>query len=180
MKFDALLHKLANQHGWTILYIREEDSYRIQVTTPGDRRQDVFVTFRKDDAGAWIATMWSTVAKVEDFNLTDPLELLRFNWRHLYGALAVSQAELNINPEFFVTKVLDTLIIEDLLTGLAKTVVFAYFISVTACWKGLDTEGGTQGVGNTTTWVVVAASIFIMIADFFLTKFFIITVFSHS
>jgi len=94
VKFDALLHKLANQHGWTILYIREEDSYRIQVVTPGDRRQDVYVTFRKDDAGGWIATMWSTVAKVEDFNLTDPLELLRFNWRHLYGALAVRKDEV--------------------------------------------------------------------------------------
>ena len=102
------------------------------------------------------------------------------NYIGLYGALLVSQTELNINPEFFITKVLDTLIIQDLLTGLLKTVVFAYFISVTACWKGLETTGGTQGVGNTTTWVVVASSIFIMLADFFLTKFFIITVFAHS
>lgn len=95
----------------------------------------------------------------------------------LYGAMLVSHHELNIPPEFFITKVLDTLILADMTTGLAKTVVFAFFISVTACWKGLNTEGGTQGVGETTTWVVVATSIFIMISDFFLTKFFLITVF---
>ncbi len=108
-----------------------------------------------------------------------PLLTCFANYIGLYGALMVADAELNIHPEYFVTKVLDTLIIEDLLTGLAKTVVFAYFISVTACWKGLETTGGTQGVGNSTTWVVVASSIFIMVSDFFLTKFFILTVFSN-
>ena len=55
--------------------------------------------------------------------------------------------------------------------------VFAYFIAVTACWKGLNTEGGTRGVGVSTTWVVVMASVFIMVSDFFLTKFFILTVY---
>jgi phospholipid/cholesterol/gamma-HCH transport system permease protein len=48
-----------------------------------------------------------------------------------------------------------------------------------ACWRGLHTEGGTQGVGNSTTWVVVVSFIFIMISDYFLTKFFIMTVYPH-
>ncbi len=95
----------------------------------------------------------------------------------LFGATLVGTTELGINSEYFYAKILETLRIEDLLTGMAKTVVFAFFTSMVACWKGMNTEGGTQGVGNTTTWVVVTASIFIMISDFFLTKFFIITVF---
>lgn len=94
MKFDALLHKLADKHGWTLLYLRDEDSYRIQVATPGDRRQDVFITFRKDDQEAWMATIWSVIAKVEDFNLDDPVELLRFNWRQIWGHLAVRKDEV--------------------------------------------------------------------------------------
>mgnify|MGYP003339981376 CR=1 FL=1 len=65
----------------------------------------------------------------------------------------------------------------DLTTGMAKTAVFAVFISLAACWKGLNTEGGTEGVGTTTTWVVVVSSVFIMVADFFLTKLFILTVY---
>ena len=95
----------------------------------------------------------------------------------LFGAMAVAYFELNINPDFFIAKTIETLTMADLLTGMAKTMVFAFFISVAACWKGLNTEKGTQGVGNTTTWVVVVSSIFIMISDFFLTKFFLITVF---
>lgn len=106
-----------------------------------------------------------------------PILTLFADYIGVFGAMMVSFHELEINTEFFFAKVIDTLIIEDLLTGMAKTVVFAFFISVTACWKGLNTEGGTQGVGNTTTWVVVTSSIFIMISDFFLTKLFIVTVF---
>lgn len=102
-----------------------------------------------------------------------PLLTLFANYIGLFGAMMVSLHELGINTEFFMIKVIDTLRVPDLITGMTKTIVFAFFISVTACWKGLNTEGGTQGVGNSTTWVVVTSSIFIMISDFFLTKIFI-------
>lgn len=95
----------------------------------------------------------------------------------LLGAMIVSAKELGINSEYFFAKSIETLRLYDLTTGMAKTVVFAFFIAIAGCWKGLTTEGGTEGVGNTTTWVVVTSSIFIMISDFFLTKFFIITVY---
>lgn len=95
----------------------------------------------------------------------------------LMGAMLVAKLELNIGFNFFISKALETLVITDLFTGMAKTVVFAFFIAITACWKGLYTEGGTQGVGKTTTWVVVTSSIFIMVADFFLTKLFFVTVY---
>ena len=91
--------------------------------------------------------------------------------------MLVAKSELGVNPEYFWAKILETLRLYDLTTGMAKTAVFAVFISIAACWKGLRTEGGTQGVGNSTTWVVVVSSIFIMISDFFLTKLFILTVY---
>ncbi|HYX40608.1 MAG TPA: ABC transporter permease [Pyrinomonadaceae bacterium] len=39
-----------------------------------------------------------------------------------------------------------------------------------ACNKGLSTEGGTVGVGRSTTSAVVTASILVIVADFFLAK----------
>jgi phospholipid/cholesterol/gamma-HCH transport system permease protein len=106
-----------------------------------------------------------------------PILTLLADYTALFGAMLISRFELNIGFPFFMAKILETITLADLFTGMAKTTVFAYFISIAACWKGLNTEGGTQGVGQTTTWVVVTSLIFIMIADFFLTKFFIITVF---
>ena len=106
-----------------------------------------------------------------------PLLTLMADYVGLLGAMVISKTELDIDYQFFTAKVLETLTLEDLFTGMAKTVVFAFFIAITACYRGLNTEGGTQGVGTSTTWVVVTSSIFIMVSDFFLTKFFLITVF---
>lgn len=106
-----------------------------------------------------------------------PMLTLFADYIGLGGALLVCSKELAINGEYFISKTLETLRLIDLLTGMAKTMVFAVFISVTACYKGLNTEGGTRGVGDTTTWVVMSTAIFIMISDVFLTKFFIATVF---
>jgi len=106
-----------------------------------------------------------------------PILTLFADYIGLFGAMMISNYELNISFEYFIAKAIETVTVTDFLTGMAKTFVFALFISVTACWKGLNTERGTQGVGNTTTWVVVSSSIFIMVSDFFLTKLFILTVF---
>ena len=106
-----------------------------------------------------------------------PILTLFADYIGLFGAMLVCMKELSINSEFFIAKSIDALRMYDFLTGMAKTIVFAFFISITACWKGLNTEGGTKGVGETTTWVVVTSSIFIMISDYFLTKFFILTVY---
>jgi phospholipid/cholesterol/gamma-HCH transport system permease protein len=108
-----------------------------------------------------------------------PILTLLADYIGLLGAMLVCSKELAINSEYFIAKTIDSLEIRDILTGMAKTMVFAFFISVTACWKGLNTEGGTRGVGSSTTWVVVTSSIFIMIGDYFLTKLFIITVYAR-
>jgi phospholipid/cholesterol/gamma-HCH transport system permease protein len=108
-----------------------------------------------------------------------PILTLFADFIGLFGALTVCSSEFSIHSNFFLSKITETLRTYDLLTGMAKTSVFAFFISVTACWKGLNTEGGTQGVGGTTTWVVVTSSIFIMISDFFMSKLFIATVYPH-
>lgn len=109
--------------------------------------------------------------------ITLPLLTLFADGISLFGAMLVSHFELGLNAEFFYSKTVESLRVYDLSTGLIKAVVFAFFISIIACWKGLNTEGGTEGVGNSTTWVVVCSSIFIMISDFFLTKLFILTVY---
>ncbi len=94
MDFDVLLHKLAEEKGWPLLYLKDDDVYRLQLSIPGDRYQDVYVNFRRDEENFWIATMWSVIASLEDFDLSAPAELLRFNWRNLYGALAIREDQV--------------------------------------------------------------------------------------
>jgi phospholipid/cholesterol/gamma-HCH transport system permease protein len=58
----------------------------------------------------------------------------------------------------------------DFIQGLMKPFVFGGIISMVACYHGLKTSGGTEGVGLATTRTVVAASILILVVDYFLTQ----------
>ena len=65
----------------------------------------------------------------------------------------------------------------DFIQGLLKPFVFGGLISVTGCYFGLSTTGGTEGVGTSTTRTVVTASILILVVDYFMTQL-LLTVFS--
>jgi phospholipid/cholesterol/gamma-HCH transport system permease protein len=58
----------------------------------------------------------------------------------------------------------------DMVQGLTKPFVFGGIISLVACYHGLKTTGGTEGVGLATTRTVVTASILILVVDYFLTQ----------
>jgi phospholipid/cholesterol/gamma-HCH transport system permease protein len=82
-------------------------------------------------------------------------------------------SELGLGAHFFWEKIYEGLVWNDYWTGTVKTLFFGFFITMIGCYRGLNTEGGTRGVGNSTQWVVVASSITIFVSDFFLTKLFI-------
>jgi phospholipid/cholesterol/gamma-HCH transport system permease protein len=52
--------------------------------------------------------------------------------------------------------------------------LFGFLVVSVACHKGLTTEGGTEGVGKSTTSAVVVGCIVIIISDYFITKLLII------
>jgi phospholipid/cholesterol/gamma-HCH transport system permease protein len=58
----------------------------------------------------------------------------------------------------------------DFVQGIIKPIVFGAVISITACYFGLRTTGGTEGVGQSTTKTVVTSSILILVTDYFLTQ----------
>lgn len=70
----------------------------------------------------------------------------------------------------FINAVRDGITSDDLIGGLVKPLVFAFIIGTIACRQGLGTEGGTVGVGRSTTRAVVTASIIVIVADYFLAK----------
>jgi phospholipid/cholesterol/gamma-HCH transport system permease protein len=54
--------------------------------------------------------------------------------------------------------------------GLIKPFLLGFVIVTIGCHVGLRTTGGTQGVGRATTTAVVASSVAVLAADFFVTK----------
>lgn len=103
-----------------------------------------------------------------------PLLTVAGNAIGVLGGLIVGTTELGLDPAFYAQKVFETVTMLDYAAGLVKTVFFALFISLTACYFGLNVSGGTKGVGSATTRAVVVSSILILVSDFFLTKLFFI------
>ena len=88
----------------------------------------------------------------------------------LLGGFATSFFIIRMNPSQYWYSAYHALSFQDLFQGLAKPLVFAFIVALVGCYYGLTTSGGTQGVGRATTQAVVAASVLILVCDFFLTK----------
>ena len=86
------------------------------------------------------------------------------------GAMAICSNQFGIPPGFFLRTALGSVNFADYFSGMFKTPFFGAIIAILGCHFGLITRGGTEGVGQATTRTVVAISICILIADFFLTK----------
>jgi phospholipid/cholesterol/gamma-HCH transport system permease protein len=90
----------------------------------------------------------------------------------ILGGLIVATGTLNLTAGLYLNDVWDTLKLGDVLSGVAKSFFFAYFIAIIGCYNGLNTTGGADGVGRATTNTVVLAAILVLVSDFFLTKLF--------
>ena len=86
------------------------------------------------------------------------------------GGWVVSTTLYGLTSSAFLATVREGITTDDIIGGIIKPLAFGLIIGTIACNKGLKTEGGTVGVGRSTTSAVVTASIVVIIADFFLAK----------
>ncbi len=69
----------------------------------------------------------------------------------------ISRAYFSIAFVYFNDLVLHSLLIRDIVTGIAKSFLFGMLIAAIACYRGLSVKGGASGVGASTTSSVVTA-----------------------
>lgn len=89
------------------------------------------------------------------------------------GGILITMVEVGITFRFGLEQMIETVGVPDLLHGIMKSAFFGYFIAIIGCWVGMNTRGGTEGVGQATTHTVVWTSITILVSDFFLTRIFL-------
>jgi phospholipid/cholesterol/gamma-HCH transport system permease protein len=88
----------------------------------------------------------------------------------LLGGWLIAVTQLRVPSGVYWTSVVQGLYIQDVWMGLIKPFFLGIVIVTIGCHVGLKTSGGTQGVGRATTNAVVAASVVVLIVDFFLTR----------
>ena len=91
----------------------------------------------------------------------------------ILGGMLIAVANLHLSANFYLRSVVESVAYNDLASGIGKTFFFGFAISLIACYNGLRTSGGADGVGRATTTTVVTGAITVLIMDFFLTKLFL-------
>jgi phospholipid/cholesterol/gamma-HCH transport system permease protein len=99
-----------------------------------------------------------------------PMLALLANVVGIAGGYLVAVTYLGANPVRYLENTFQYLDLDDLTSGLIKAAVFGLLLTLIGCQCGFHTRGGAEGVGRATTRAVVAGSLAILVADFFLTK----------
>jgi len=102
--------------------------------------------------------------------ITLPLLTILSDFCGLLGGFMISYYTARLTTAQYWTSAYQALDFEDVFQGLIKPVIFSVVVAGMGCYFGLRTSGGTEGVGRSTTQAMVAASVVILILDFFITK----------
>ena len=80
------------------------------------------------------------------------------------------RSALRVASSVYWSSVVEGLYPQDVWMGIIKPFFLGFVIVTIGCHVGLRTSGGTQGVGRATTNAVVAASVTVLVVDFFVTR----------
>lgn len=102
-----------------------------------------------------------------------PLLTIIADFLGLIGGWFIAYSMLNITTDQYWSTAWRALEYNDLTQGLLKPFLFAIVIALVGCYYGMNTSGGTQGVGRATTKAVVVASVWIFIITSMLDPLFV-------
>ncbi len=100
--------------------------------------------------------------------LAVPMLTAMFDAIGIFGSYLVGVHVLGLSHPDFVVRLQQWVDWADIWTGLVKGLAFGAIIGTVACYKGMYTKGGAQGVGDATTSAVVVSSVAILISNFFI------------
>ncbi len=96
-----------------------------------------------------------------------PLLTVFANLMGLLGGFAVA-AGSGVEGGAYVASILRFATAHDYISGLAKAAFFGGIIALIGTYRGLETQGGAEGVGRAATSAVTTAIVLILVSDYFL------------
>ncbi len=83
----------------------------------------------------------------------------------LYGGYLGANIRGVVSWDLFWNQVFDTLTFSDVIPSLLKTFFFGFAIGIIGCYKGYNSDKGTEGVGRSANSAVVISSLLVFIID---------------
>lgn len=83
----------------------------------------------------------------------------------LYGAYLGTNIRGVVSWDLYWNQVFDTLVFGDIVPSIIKTFFFGFAIGIIGCYKGYNSNKGTEGVGQSANSAVVVSSLLVFIID---------------
>ena len=103
-----------------------------------------------------------------------PILTLIFDIIGVFGGYLTSVYSLDFNSSTYIIKTIDFMKMDDVSSGLIKSIFFGFIIGSIGCYYGYNSSNGAEGVGKATTNAVVVASILIFIFNYLMTEIFFV------
>ncbi|MBI2901320.1 MAG: ABC transporter permease [Planctomycetes bacterium] len=87
------------------------------------------------------------------------------------GGCLMAFTAYDLDPAGYIASSVDFLLMEDLVSGMVKSVLFATVICIVSCYMALTVEGGPEGVARNTMLSVVTSLILVIFVDSLVTAF---------
>ncbi len=107
------------------------------------------------------------VPKVIAITVVQPVLTIFANALGVLGGFLVATVYLDVGADSFLNRTLEIVQVRDVMTGLVKSLLFAWLIVLLGAHFGMTTRGGADAVGRSTTTSVVAGIFAVVVADAF-------------
>ncbi|PCJ20377.1 MAG: hypothetical protein COB02_04915 [Candidatus Cloacimonadota bacterium] len=103
-----------------------------------------------------------------------PILVVYANIVGLFGGFLVATNQIGISSALFSSSLVSMVNVDDLSSGLLKSIIYGFIVAMIGCYKGLNTSGGAKGVGVSTTQTVVLSITSILVLNYFFSLIFFI------
>ncbi len=105
------------------------------------------------------------VTRILSATLMLPILVIISDVISLYGAYIGVNLKGDVSLDLFVVKIFDKLVFTDIFPAVIKTFFFGFVVALLGCYKGYNSNKGTEGVAEAANTSVVYASLMIFILD---------------
>jgi len=105
------------------------------------------------------------VTRIVACTLMLPLLVIAGDAISLYGAYLAINLKGSVSFQLFFLKVFQSLDFSDVFPSFIKTFFFGFAIGLIACYKGYNSNSGTEGVGRSANYAVVFGLLSVFILD---------------
>ena len=105
------------------------------------------------------------VTRVVGTTLMIPILAILANAISLYGGYLGTNIRGDVSWNLYWNQVFETLKFSDFVPAITKTFFFGFAIGIVGCFKGFNSDKGTEGVGHSANSAVVISSLMVFIFD---------------